>query len=470
MSSPADKTRTTTAAVTISEEERRRLAAFRDILSGQDGKSSTATAETAQQQQSGSTNAGASTSNNNNNNNNNSNNNKPGGKKAFEFSDDDEDTDEALERQARAAWAQSTPDKKMDKDEIWQDERKTGAAVNGGDGTSPEGNKAAIKPINAAVFSGTGASWQSGGAVNVVSPVRKAKAPAEEGTPEGKQVHVVARKVNKAGASPQQPPEGKHLSVQAVPFVPKHSQVAGATLPETPSKGGAAAAAASGTGAGSRRAPPSGAGAGAAGASSFQSRFSSNAQSGDKPLDFMRWVGGAYRGPLQDPTQNVNSNFPLWMHLAVLPVQCGLPSGKRVMRAWAVQFGLESVEYWTWRNMVSKGIRVPVDCTEPDVLSHQPVAEYLKGVLKWYDRLSNYRDIKILTDDEKSLIEKLATKSRQEFLKYLKAYTTSAKAAFELMERELQALEAESEKQRALNSAAGAGVKLGTNVTSAVKK
>ena len=188
----------------------------------------------------------------------------------------------------------------------------------------------------------------------------------------------------------------------------------------------------------------------------------------DKPAEFARWMqSGGFRGPLQDPSFALNNNMPLWMHLAVLPDQCGAPSAKRVLRAWAVQFGLESVEYWTWRALVQRGVRVPVDCTEPDVTSHQPVAEYLKGTLKWYDRLSHYRENKLITEEERGSIEKLASRSRSEFLKYLKAYTTSAKGAFELMATELEALEEESAKHEAEMKAK---IRLGGNVTSAVPK
>jgi hypothetical protein len=227
-------------------------------------------------------------------------------------------------------------------------------------------------------------------------------------------------------------PDGKHLSVEATPFVPKGGD-------------GAGGAGVGGRG-GGRRAPPSTSQHAAtaegqqAGAATAARRSDMAPQ--DKALDFMRWAAGGFvrNGPLQaDP---VNSTVPLWMHLAVLPPQCGQPSAKRVMRAWAVQFGLESVEYWIWRSLVHRGVRVPIDCTEPDVLSGAPIFDFLKQTLKWYEKLGAYRDMKVVTTDDRVMAEKLAKRSHDEFIKYTTNYQAVSTAAYKLFVDVVKDLEA----------------------------
>jgi hypothetical protein len=488
-------TRKTTAAVTISDEERARLAAFRNILSGNpDGGSPPrdarpAAGDAATSPSGGSSGAAGTAAV------------APTGASDapvnFHFSSSDDDDDTATDKPGaggrgkassgspvgappsglRPNAAEWTPDKAAARASS-----TAGSVPAGPAGPEAGGSAQRSSPQiwgdarpNAAVFAlsamgeaagASGGAAASGGGVSrtmlgAAGGVRTSpsggKVPDASGGGGGgddvarrlgDDVHqpVVQRRAPSTAARAAAPPRAAVLSVQAVPFQPRFG--AGA--------GGAGSGAAGSTAHG-RRAPPANSWQPAARPGERSHRNDLSAASA-KPLDFLQWAGGAYRGPLQDPAVCLASGVPIWMHLAVLPAPCGQPSPKRVARAWAVQFGLESVEYWTWRSLVAKGVRAPVDCTEPDVLSHAPLSEYLRTVFVWYERLASYRDVKLITDEDRAVAEQVATASRAEFLRYIGAYTASAKMAYALLEEEMRRLEGG-------NGGAGS---LGSNLTSAV--
>lgn len=437
-----------TAAVTISDDERRRLAAFRELLSGGaagategdnnnsstgkatfgGGASLSAPSTTSQQQASSSSVASASASLGND-------------KQSLakeESDDDDEEERRRMAKNARAAWQQSTPERGSGDNDIWNEDQKqpgSQTAVFSRFSSAAAGAPTVGSPSVSGKDNG-GAGLGVGGAGNNNVNNNNSNG-GGAGAGESAAVHApgVQRKAGGAGGAAVAMPEGRHLSVEAVPFQPKGTLQAAAAA-----QGGAA-----GVAGGGRRAPPS-TSQHANSAAAQEAAAATAALRGDlapqeKALDFMRWASSSFvRGPMpQDP---VNSTVPLWMHLAVLPAQCGQPSVKRVMRAWAVQFGLESVEYWIWRSLVHRGVRVPIDCTEPDVLNSVPVFDFMKQTLKWYEKLSAYRDLKVVTIEDRKMAEKLAKRSHDEFVKYTAAYAGPAKAAYQLFCEVIRDLEA----------------------------
>jgi hypothetical protein len=124
-------------------------------------------------------------------------------------------------------------------------------------------------------------------------------------------------------------------------------------------------------------------------------------------------------------------SWRLWAHLATRP-PAATPTARRFLRTWLVQFGLDSMEYWTYRTLDEKGVALPVDCTEPNIFDAgaEPAA-LLKTINLWYQRLRAYRGVAewALTPLERRNAELCAVQSRREFHQFYRAYPAVADEA-----------------------------------------